>query len=165
MESNKPSARDAELRKAMDALMAEQPGHVGSPELPRHVVRERQTHRASLEGWAMMFKGLAFVCWAAGFVVIMAYVAGVTRTQRLLADAMRNVPSHLIGPSIVIAIVIIAVTALAAGAISWAISLALVSLGHIEENTRPAATTEAKHSPPFPATSPRQAPPAPGSDA
>jgi hypothetical protein len=126
---------------------------------------ERQTHRASLEAWSMVFKGLAFVCWAAGFVIIMAYVASVTRMQRVLAEAMKDVPSQLIGPSVVIAITIVAVTAFAAGAISWAISLALVSLGHIEENTRLAATTEAKHSTPFPTTSPRQPPPAPGSSA
>ena len=126
--------------------MKGQPGAAGSRGLPRHAVHERQAHRASLEAWAMVFKGLALLWWAVGAVVIVAYLVAAVRTQRLLAEAMRDVPNHLIGPSIIITISIIAVTAFAAGAVSWAISLALVSLGHIEENTRLAAGTEQEYS-------------------
>lgn len=165
MEPDKPRAADAELRKAVATILKEQPGLAGSRERPRRLVRGRQAHRASLEAWAMVFKGLALVWWAAGVIVIVAHVVAVTRAQRLLAESMKDVPSHLIGPSVLIGIVVVLVTAFAAGAVSWAISLALVSLGHIEENTRLAAGAEEEQWLPSPPDSPRHPPPYLGRDA
>jgi hypothetical protein len=159
MNPDKPGATDAELRRATATIMKDQPGSVGPRGLPRRVVHEREAHRATLEAWAMVFKGLALLWWAAGAIVIISYVVAAARTHRLLADAMKTVPSHLVAPAIVITITIIAVIAFAAGAFSWAVSLALVSLGHIEENTRLAAGTEHEHSLTSPPTPPRHPPP------
>jgi len=142
MEPNKPPATEAELRKALDALAKEQPGSRGSTGSWRYALDERHHHQARLQAWSTAFKVIAFLWWVAGFVAIIAHIATAARMQRALGGAMGDMPNGLVGPSIVIGMIMEAVIVFAVGAIFWAISLVLVSLGHIEENTRPGATPE-----------------------
>jgi hypothetical protein len=139
MQGDQPRGTDQDGTNAMNR--GKPAARIGRPRLDRGHGRERDAHNAKLAAWSMILKTVGYFCWAGGAVAIIAYLVAITTTARLMAEVMKNVPNHLIGPVIVIQIIVMAIIVFASGAAFWAASLVLTSMGHIEENTRISAAS------------------------
>ena len=91
-------------------------------------LQERERQHARLRGWSVVLKVAAVLSWVRGlwyFFTEVKWFFGLRRYE-MPSDALLNLFYFAVGAFVV-------------GVAFWAASLVLISMAHIEENTRPPA--------------------------